>query len=174
MAEFAESAALWDDGDAIDFDAGAEAHADWQDWATAHPVPDFALDMGQPLRIVDLARDLIRLSGMKEGRDVDLIFTGLRPGEKMNEQLYAANENFGRTAHEKIFVCRQHGTGADTDHWTAADRSHLHQHLERLSEAARQGDTPETLALIGRLSPSFQNGDAASVEVTLSTEKKEV
>ncbi len=46
MAEFAESAALWDDGDAIDFDAGAEAHAEWEDWATAHPA-DFALDMGQ-------------------------------------------------------------------------------------------------------------------------------
>lgn len=46
MAEFAESAALWDDGDAIDFDAGAQAHAEWKDWATAHPA-DFALDMGQ-------------------------------------------------------------------------------------------------------------------------------
>ena len=47
MDEFAESAALWDDGDTIDFDAGAEAHAEWEDWATAHPAPQFALDMGQ-------------------------------------------------------------------------------------------------------------------------------
>ena len=46
MAEFAESAALWDDSDPIDFDAGAQAHAEWEEWATAHPA-DFALDMGQ-------------------------------------------------------------------------------------------------------------------------------
>ncbi len=46
MQEFAESAALWDDGDTIDFDAGAQAHAEWEAWATAHPA-DFALDMGQ-------------------------------------------------------------------------------------------------------------------------------
>ena len=47
MDEFAESAALWDDGDAIDFDAGAQAHAEWEAWATAKPAPHFALDMGQ-------------------------------------------------------------------------------------------------------------------------------
>ena len=46
MGEFAESAALWDDGDVIDFDAGAEAHAEWESWATARPAPKFALDMG--------------------------------------------------------------------------------------------------------------------------------
>ena len=47
MDEFAESAALWDDGDCIDFDAGSQAHAEWEAWATAHPAPQFALDMGQ-------------------------------------------------------------------------------------------------------------------------------
>ena len=47
MDEFAESAALWDDGETIDFDAGAEAHGEWESWATAHPAPQFALDMGQ-------------------------------------------------------------------------------------------------------------------------------
>ncbi|EDL47964.1 thiamine pyrophosphate-dependent enzyme [Erythrobacter sp. SD-21] len=47
MDEFAESAALWDEGEVLDFEAGAEAHAEWQAWATAHPAPDFALDMGQ-------------------------------------------------------------------------------------------------------------------------------
>jgi acetolactate synthase I/II/III large subunit len=51
MDEFAESAALWDDGDAIDFDAGAAAHAEWEDWATAHP-NDHALDMGQAVQFM--------------------------------------------------------------------------------------------------------------------------
>ena len=56
MDEFAESAALWDEGEVLDFDAGAEAHAEWQAWATAHPAPDFALDMGQ---CVQLMRDTL-------------------------------------------------------------------------------------------------------------------
>lgn len=51
MDEFAESAALWDDGDAMDFDAGAVAHAEWEDWATAHP-NDHALDMGQAVQFM--------------------------------------------------------------------------------------------------------------------------
>ncbi|MEG9268552.1 thiamine pyrophosphate-binding protein [Qipengyuania sp. Mu-71] len=51
MDEFAESAALWDDGDAIDFDAGSAAHAEWEDWATAHP-NDHALDMGQAVQFM--------------------------------------------------------------------------------------------------------------------------
>lgn len=51
MDEFAESAALWDDGETIDFDAGAEAHAEWEDWATAHP-NGHALDMGQAVQFM--------------------------------------------------------------------------------------------------------------------------
>ena len=55
MDEFAESAALWDDGDAIDFNAGAQAHAEWEEWATAHP-NDHTLDMGQAVQFM---RDLL-------------------------------------------------------------------------------------------------------------------
>jgi acetolactate synthase-1/2/3 large subunit len=51
MDDFAESAALWDEGDTIDFDAGREAHAEWEDWATAHP-NDHALDMGQAVQFM--------------------------------------------------------------------------------------------------------------------------
>lgn len=63
----------------------------------------FVLDMGQPVRIVDLARDMIRLSGLEVGRDIDIVFTGIRPGEKLYEDLFSSNESHSRTTHHKIF-----------------------------------------------------------------------
>ena len=66
----------------------------------------FVLDMGEPVKIVDLARDLIRLSGLEEGKDIEIVFTGLRPGEKMFEELFLDGEAYDRTTHEKIFVAR--------------------------------------------------------------------
>jgi FlaA1/EpsC-like NDP-sugar epimerase len=64
----------------------------------------FLLDMGEPVRIVDLARDLIELSGLEVGRDIDIVYTGLRPGEKLFEELFVTGEQYERTAHEKIFI----------------------------------------------------------------------
>ncbi|MGD8374566.1 MAG: nucleoside-diphosphate sugar epimerase/dehydratase [Acidobacteriota bacterium] len=62
----------------------------------------FMLDMGEPVRIVDLARNMIELSGFRTDVDIDIQFTGLRPGEKLHEELSAADENTLPTAHEKI------------------------------------------------------------------------
>jgi FlaA1/EpsC-like NDP-sugar epimerase len=64
----------------------------------------FILDMGEPVRIVDLAHDLIRLSGLEPGRDVEIRFIGARPGEKLFEELATKNEGLQRTAHPKIFT----------------------------------------------------------------------
>jgi FlaA1/EpsC-like NDP-sugar epimerase len=66
----------------------------------------FILDMGEPVKIVDLARDLVRLSGLREGDDIEIRFSGLRPGEKLFEELSVAEESADRTKHEKIFVGR--------------------------------------------------------------------
>jgi len=62
----------------------------------------FVLDMGEPVRIVDLARNLILLSGLQPGRDVEIVFTGLRPGEKLHEELCMEGESLAPTAHAKI------------------------------------------------------------------------
>ncbi|WHH61716.1 nucleoside-diphosphate sugar epimerase/dehydratase [Petroclostridium sp. X23] len=64
----------------------------------------FILDMGQPVKIMDLATDLIRLSGLEPGTDIEVKVTGLRPGEKLYEELLMAEEGLTATKHEKIFV----------------------------------------------------------------------
>jgi FlaA1/EpsC-like NDP-sugar epimerase len=78
----------------------------------------FVLDMGEPVRIIDLAHDLIRLSGLRAGEDIEVQITGLRPGEKLYEELYDASESHLRTAHSKIMVA-------------AAERRHI---LEVISD----------------------------------------
>ena len=64
----------------------------------------FVLDMGEPVKIVDLAKDLIRLSGYEPYEDIDIEFTGLRPGEKLFEELLLDDEGLSATAYEKIFI----------------------------------------------------------------------
>jgi len=66
----------------------------------------FILDMGEPVKIVDLARDLIRLSGLEPEQDVEIKFTGIRPGEKLFEELSTDEERAEKTRHAKIFIGR--------------------------------------------------------------------
>ncbi|MDD4753916.1 MAG: nucleoside-diphosphate sugar epimerase/dehydratase [Desulfitobacteriaceae bacterium] len=64
----------------------------------------FILDMGKPVRIIDLAQDMIRFLGLRPGIDIDIKFTGIRPGEKLSEELHTEKEKPYPTTHEKIFV----------------------------------------------------------------------
>lgn len=64
----------------------------------------FVLDMGQPVRILDLATDLIRLAGLEPGRDIEIAYSGARPGEKLDEELFLSGEAYHHTCHDKIFV----------------------------------------------------------------------
>ena len=64
----------------------------------------FVFDMGKSVKIVDLAKNMIKLSGLKEGTDIKIIYTGLRPGEKLYEELLASSENTLPTHHQQILV----------------------------------------------------------------------
>ncbi len=66
----------------------------------------FVLDMGEPVKIDDLARNLIKLSGYKPGEDIEIAYTGLRPGEKLYEELLMDEEGLKKTLHERIFIAK--------------------------------------------------------------------
>jgi FlaA1/EpsC-like NDP-sugar epimerase len=74
--------------------------------AMGHGGEIFVLDMGEPVRIIDLARDLIALSGLRVGEDIEIKVTGTRPGEKLFEELALENEGAERTRHPKVFIGR--------------------------------------------------------------------
>ena len=69
----------------------------------------FVLDMGEPVRIADLAQDLIELSGLRVGEDIEIVYSGMRPGEKLFEELFIPGERYERTRHEKIFLAANAG-----------------------------------------------------------------
>ena len=73
----------------------------------------FVLDMGEPVRIAELARDMIRLSNLQEGRDIEIRYSGLRPGEKLYEELFTEHEELLETAHPKIRAARIKALGVD-------------------------------------------------------------
>ena len=101
----------------------------------------FFLDMGEPVKIIDLARDVITLSGLKVGRDVDVTTIGLRPGERMDEQLVRESESLTRSAHEKIFLA--HDADSDPMAFFAA-----YETLRSLVESRRPGEAVEQLQIM--------------------------
>jgi FlaA1/EpsC-like NDP-sugar epimerase len=110
----------------------------------------FVLDMGEPVKIVDLACNMIRLSGKEPRfpndaqvgpRDIALRFVGSRPGEKLHEVLWDANESVGETVHPKIMRLSR----------PPIDEAWLHDQLQELARLADEGDTLEVVAKLGSI-----------------------
>jgi hypothetical protein len=115
----------------------------------------FVLDMGEPVRIVDLATDLIRLSGFEVGTDVSIAFTGLRPGEKLREELFFSGERATRTGHPKVLSAQS---------MELVDG--IVGRIDMLIEAAVSGRSdPELRMLLRAVVPYFVTPSADAAEV---------
>src|SRR5438093_81041 len=103
------------------------------------------LEMGKPVRILELAEQLIRLSGLEPYRDIQIAFTGLRPGEKLAEELVACAEDTVATSDDKIRVIERNG----------ADGPAVERDLEHLLETLANGSRDELIDAISRLVPEY-------------------
>ncbi|MBL8208736.1 MAG: polysaccharide biosynthesis protein [Blastocatellia bacterium] len=107
----------------------------------------FVLDMGDPVKIVDIARDLITLSGLEIGKDIEIAYTGIRPGEKLFEEIFTPDEQYERTRHEKIFIAGNASTLVP---------GHLNSVIQDMTEAVQSDDSDAVVALLQRLIPEFK------------------
>jgi len=113
----------------------------------------YVLDMGEPVKITYLAEQLIRLAGKEAGKDIQIVYTGLRPGEKLYEELFHELEPYEKTSHEKILLA----------HPRQADWQELHAELRRAETAVRRYDTKTLQDILYRLVPELAKS-ATSVE----------
>jgi FlaA1/EpsC-like NDP-sugar epimerase len=112
----------------------------------------FLLDMGDPVKIVDLARNLIELSGLVPDQDVKIVFTGLRPGEKLYEELFGDHADAVRsTEYPKIFVVKG----------SSHSQLYLEQYLKELEEAAHVGDIRAIQRVLRTLDIGYQPSSVA-------------
>jgi FlaA1/EpsC-like NDP-sugar epimerase len=109
----------------------------------------FVLEMGDLVRIADLAKDLIELSGLEVGRDIEIIYTGLRPGEKLFEEIRLAGEEYAPTCHDKIFVS---GNGLQL----APGLGDLSGQVDELITLAQMGDEVEIRTKLKELVPEYE------------------
>lgn len=107
----------------------------------------FVLDMGAPVKITTLAENLIRGYGKVPYRDVPIVFTGLRPGEKLYEELLMDEEGLKSTANEKIFIGNQINIDTNT----------MMSKLEDLRSAAENNDSEKTVKILSELVPTFKH-----------------
>lgn len=117
----------------------------------------FVLNMGQQVRILDLAEDLIRLSGLEPGKDIEIVFTGVRPGEKLSEDLWDEGFQFLATEHPDIF--RSQNT-------EPLSSERLTQFVDELINLAREGSSEEIIQLMDQFIPGAVIQSTPPPEIT--------
>src|SRR5690242_14787792 len=121
----------------------------------------FVLDMGEPVRIVDLAHQMIRLAGLRPGRDIAIAYVGLRPGEKLHEALFHAAESPIPTANPALRLAAPR----------TADYAVLARSIDELEEQARAGNETRAVELLQLLVPEYQRDTPAPVAVATSASR---
>ena len=119
----------------------------------------FVLDMGDPVRIVDLAREMIRLSGLEPDKDVPIVFSEPRPGEKLFEEILTAEEGTIATQNQKIFMAKL----------SEINENKLNQGLENLREIVKKANRKEIVSALKQLVPSYTRAAAKGEEEDLSS-----
>lgn len=105
----------------------------------------FIFDMGEPIKIIDLAKRMINLSGQVAGTDIEIKYSGLRPGEKLFEELFSKNEQLVATHHPKILKALRNDLCPDFE-----------EHLQELVDAAKEGNDPAIKKLIKMMVPELE------------------
>lgn len=109
----------------------------------------FMLEMGEAVRIVDLANDLIRLSGYEVGKDIEIAFTGLRPGEKLFEELFISGEQYNKTQHAKIL---------SLGNASRIVKENIELEVEALCQAGDRNDANLIVSMLEQLVPEYVPG----------------
>ena len=117
----------------------------------------FVLDMGEPVRIADLARNLISLCGLVPDRDIDVQYMGLRPGEKIDEELMTEGEDIASTEHEKIKIFQGQRMSLDL----------IASWIETLQLLVDERDTAAVVAHLNLLVPEYRPADRATVSCSV-------
>jgi FlaA1/EpsC-like NDP-sugar epimerase len=123
----------------------------------------FALDMGEPVKIRDLAEQMIRLAGKRPGSDIQIVYTGLRSGEKLFEELFHPLENYSATTHAKIFLAQHRQVSWDL----------LQVQLSKATDATIAFDEENLRACVSGLLPSFRWSDIGQPENVVSIRRVE-
>jgi FlaA1/EpsC-like NDP-sugar epimerase len=104
----------------------------------------FVLNMGEQIRIVDLAEDLIRLSGLEPGKDIEIVYTGIRPGEKLSEALWDKGADYLTTLHPDVLRLKENEFLASID---------LESETNSLIELARNHNPDEIVSMLNKAVP---------------------
>jgi FlaA1/EpsC-like NDP-sugar epimerase len=124
----------------------------------AHGGEIFVLDMGEPVKILTLAENLIRMYGKEPYKDVQIKFTGLRPGEKLKEELLMNEEGLQKTSNKLIFIGKQ----------IEIDNNKFIQQLRKLRDAAFENDEEATVQALHEIVPTFVNPEEYNKKATAS------
>jgi len=106
----------------------------------------FVLDMGEPIKILDLAKEMIRLSGFEPDKDIPIVFTSPRPGEKLFEEILNKDEGIIATKNKKIFISRL----------SQVNKEKLNQDLDRLKEMVSRGDKEGIIEILKEIIPNYK------------------
>ncbi len=124
----------------------------------------FVLDMGKPVRILDMAENMIRLSGKEPYHDIDIVETGLRPGEKLYEELLIKNEDMDKTDNAMIFIERD----------TPLPDAEIQAKLRLLREAVKDDDNSAAKKAMQQVVPTFKNPEVVNAAAAQSEEMNAV